>query len=86
MKTDFKCQPCEVTGVASYAPLTKAHSRTHMPKHPDCEISRLTKPQASPHPRISDKRKKAFGKVDEEGNLISVNRPADAHKTQEHVR
>ena len=54
-----------------------------MPKHPDCEICRLTKPQASPHPRISDKRKKAFGKVDEEGNLISVNRPADAHKTPE---
>ena len=82
--TDFKCQPCEATGMASYAPLTKTHYRTHMPKHPDCEICRLTKPQASPRPRISDKRKKAFGKVDDEGNLITINRPAGARKLPEH--
>ena len=55
-----------------------------MPKHPDREICRLTKPQASPHPRISDNRKKAFGNVDDEGNLITVDRPADAHKLPEH--
>ncbi len=79
-KSKWMCQPCEITGMASFAPLTKAHYRTHMPKHPGCEIRRLTKPQASPHLRISDKRKKAFGKVDDEGNLIEVRRPADAPK------
>ena len=83
-KSKWMCQPCEITGMASFAPLTKAHYRTHMPKHPDCEICRLTKPQASPHLRISDERKKAFGKVDDEGRLIEVRRPADAHKLPEH--
>ena len=56
-----------------------------MPKHPDCEIYRLTKPQASPHLRISDKRKKAFAKVYDEGNLIEIRRPAGAHKLPEHL-
>ena len=75
---------CEAVGLASCGPLTKDHFRTHMPKHPGCEICRLTKPQASPHLRISDKRKKAFGKIDDEGNLIEIRRPADAHKLPEH--
>ena len=45
----------------------------------------LTKPQASPHPRISARWKKASGKVDDEGNLITVNRPADAHKEPKQI-
>ena len=78
-----RCQPCEATGMPSIAPLTKAHCRTHTPKHPDCEICRLTKPQASPHLRISDKRKTAFGKVDDDGNFVTVHRPLGAHKLPE---
>ena len=76
-QSQMMCQPCglmecEAMGLASCGPLTKDHFRTHMPKHPGCEICRLTKPQASPHLRISDKRKKAFGKIDDEGNLIEI--------------
>ncbi len=88
-QSQMMCQPCglmecEAMGLASCGPLTKDHFRTHMPKHPGCEICRFTKPQASPHLRISDKRKKAFGKIDDEGNLIEIRRPADAHKLPEH--
>ncbi len=74
------CVPCESIAMPTRKPLSKDHYRTHMRKHPDCPVCRLTKPQATPHVRISDKRMKAFGKIDDKGNLITADRPADAHK------
>ena len=61
-KSKWMCQPCEITGMASFGPLTKDHFRTRMPKHPGCEMCRLSKPQAPPHLRISGKRKRRLAR------------------------